>query len=97
VESDHSFLIGWYDQHFNRTVGHADALLISSVGDFIESDAQPCKPTANGSANFGVVLADAGGEDDPVDAAEGRDKRRRFPSGAPDEEVDRFGRSSICW
>ena len=55
----------------------------------VQVDAEPRRRVADPAADLGRVLADAGGEDERVDAAEHRGERADLLGGAVDEVVDR--------
>src|SRR5262247_921195 len=89
MAGDHQLLVGRHDPRGDlRGVGR-DAGGPPRVGGLVERDAEPGRVAADARAQLGVVLADAGGDDDRVEAAERRGERAELAPDAMDEELDR--------
>src|ERR1700751_5517067 len=70
VAPDHPLLVGRDDPGGNRRAGRGDARAARAVRRRIEMQSEPGEARADAGAQLGGVLADAGGEDDGVDALE---------------------------
>src|SRR5215217_7181510 len=86
---DHQFLVG-RDDPSGRAGPARNPGSPARVRDLVELKSSPCAATQNLRACRGVILADATGEDESVDAPEGSDERPHLPSDAVDEQVDRL-------
>src|SRR3546814_9679315 len=82
------FPVGRNDTYLHAALpdGHAKG----RVGIRIVTDrqSQPGEPFANTPADLRVVLADPGGEDDTINAAERCGERAEFADSPPDEKLD---------
>ena len=72
-----------------RLAGGADARAALRVRLRVELDAEPGRLPADALADRRRVLADAGGEDDRVEAAERGGERAELAADPVDEEIDR--------
>src|SRR5215475_5843999 len=88
VASDHQLLVG--GNHPNRHAASAtgDAGPVGRVGVLVELDTEPGRRLAYPSPDDRRALADAGGEDDRVEAAERRGQRAKLFADGIDEVVD---------
>ena len=78
-----------------RLSGGGDPRSVRGVGARIERHAEPRRRLADAAADLGGVLADPGGEDQRVDAAEHGGERADLLRGLVDEVVDREARRRI--
>ena len=87
---NHPLLVGRNDEDFDAAVPARDAKGIGGIRIVVDRQSQPVEPLANTPADFRVVLADPGREDDAVNAAERCGERAEFTDSPPDEKFDGF-------
>src|ERR1700741_1956932 len=75
MAGNHQILIGFYNISGDVAVRRADSRLVLVVGCLVELQPEPGTGPADGAAHRCGILADAGGEDDSVEAAERRRER----------------------
>ena len=80
VPRDHQFLVGRDHPGRHAAAGAEMRGPLARVGVAIELDAEPRRGLADPLADLRRVLADAGGEHQPVDAAAAPRRARRSPS-----------------
>src|SRR3546814_3083270 len=90
---NHPFLVGRNDKDFHAALPAGDAKGIGGIRIVIDRQSQPAEPFANTPADLRVVLADPGGEDDTINAAERCGERAEFADSPPDEKLDSLLRS----
>src|SRR3546814_6294376 len=86
--SNHPFLVGRNDKDFHAALPAGDAKGIGGIRIVIDRQSQPAEPFANTPADLPVVLADPGGEDDTINAAERCGERAEFADSPPDEKLE---------
>jgi hypothetical protein len=87
VAGDHQLLVGGDHPGRGPAVDLGDLRALHLVGLEVQLDAQPGAGLDDAAADLGGVLADAGGEDEPVDAAHHAGQPADLPGGAVDEIV----------
>ena len=92
VLGDHAFFVRLDDEHRDGGIRRADDLLARLVGVAIEISADPADVGQNRRANFRRVLANAAGEHDGVEAADGRGEAANLPADAGHEIGDGVAR-----
>src|SRR3546814_19536903 len=75
---NHPFLVGRNDKDFHAALPAGDAKGIGGIRIVIDRQSQPAEPFANTPEDLRVVLADPGGEDDTIKAAERCGERAEF-------------------
>src|SRR5262245_15216086 len=93
VPRNNELFVRRYDPRRHATARARDPRTARRVRAFVESDAEPHGRRADALANLRRVLADASGEDQPVDAAERCRKRADVLRGLIDEVIDRKART----
>ena len=92
VAGDHQFLIGGNDVAGDARAWRRDAPGALGVRLWVKLKPEPGQAPRHGLADGRCVLADAGGEDEAVDAAHGRGEHPGEQRNAVDEIVEReFG------
>ena len=71
VPRNHQLFVGRHDIDRNAAVGARYLQRVPGVRVGIERDAEPSEPLGNARADAGRVFADAGGEDEGVEALQG--------------------------
>src|SRR3546814_19411737 len=87
---NHPLRVGWKDEDFHAALPAGDAKGIGGIRIVIDRQPQPTEPLTNTPADLRVVLADPGGEDDTINAAERCGKRAELTGRAPDQPPDRL-------
>ena len=95
MAGNHQVLVGLDHIGGDAAPGHADARPALAVGGLVELQTEPAASAANGGTNRCRILADTGGEDDPVETAEGRGERADLESGAMVKDLQRKPRSGL--
>src|SRR3546814_17684501 len=85
---NHPLRVGWKDEDFHAALPAGDAKGIGGIRIVIDRQPQPTEPLTNTPADLRVVLADPGGEDDTINAAERCGKRAELTGRAPDNKID---------
>ena len=75
--------------------GYRDPRAAAGVRRFIEVHTEPCGLLTHAAPNFGGVLADARGEDQRVQPAEGGGERSQLPADSIDKQGDGIGRVRV--
>src|SRR5215831_16137466 len=95
MAGNHQILVGLYHVSGDAAVRRADALLLVPVGRFVQFQSEPSAGTTDGAAHRRRILADPGGEYDPVEAAERRRKRGNVTGDTVAEHLDCKARTRI--
>src|SRR5262245_60295969 len=74
----------------------ADAWAARRVGDRVDVDAEPGRTAAHTFADRGGVFANAAGEDDGIESAEGGRERAELATDAIAVQIDREARPRIA-
>src|SRR5260221_13370531 len=85
---DHQLLVSRDGPGGDPAFGRADPGGAGIVRRIIELQTEPCRRAADRTADRRAVLADAGREDDRVEAAERGGERADLPADPVDEEID---------
>src|SRR3546814_2211147 len=88
------FLVVRNESGVHAALPAGDAKCIGGIRIVIDRQSQPAEPFANTPAELRVVLADPGGEDDTINAAERCGERAEFADSPPDEKLDRDRKST---
>ena len=75
--------------------GHADARPVLAVGGLVELQTEPAASAANGGTHRCRILADAGGEDDAIEAAECGGERADLGGGTTVKDLQCKPRSGL--
>src|SRR5271165_2510650 len=76
MTGDHELLVRWYDIAGNAAAARGDAWPVSGIGLRVDRDAQPRRPRSDIRAQRRRMLADPGGEDEPIEAPHHRRQLR---------------------
>ena len=82
MAGNHQVLVGLYHIGGDTTVRGADAGPMLAVGRLVEFQSEPAARASNGIPYRCRILADTGGKDDSVEAAERRGERADLASRA---------------
>ena len=89
MPGDHQFFVGRNHPDRDLALRRRDPRTASCICRCVECDAQPGRRLADSLANLRRVLADAGGEHQPIDSAQHRRERADFLGSAIDKVVHR--------
>src|SRR5438128_10130994 len=91
----HKVLVGLHHEDGDTTIWCADARPVLTVGRLVELDPEPAADPADGASYRYSILADAGGEHDPVNAPERCCERTDLAGCAIAEHLDRKSRARL--
>src|SRR5271156_2212672 len=93
MAGNHQVFVGLYHIRGDTALRRADARPVLAVGRLVELQSEPAACLADGAADWRRILADAGGEDDAVEAPERCRERADPASRAIAKHLDRKSRA----
>ena len=92
---NHQIFVRRNDPRGGPAAGYRDSRTAGGVRRFIEVHTEPCGLLTHSAPNFGGVLADARGEDQRVQPAEGGGERSQLSADPVDKQGDGIGRVRV--